>query len=453
MQRPTFILVLSCVFVCVTSVVWSQDQSKTLDAQRAQAGAALSAGDAATSARLAAGVVALRTNDAQAFYLLSLAQMQLGQHKSAAQSAGQAFKYATTAENKVEAARVAAAAKFQLRRYTQAEWWIRRGLNHTESADQVAQLQQEFRAIRAQNPLTVRAGFSVAPSNNINGGTEDATFALGNFQFVFNPTSRSLSGVEYSADLDVRYRLAQSPNAMTEVGVYAYGRTYSLSSSSKAAAPGVSGADFALGLVEVSLSHQRLLFPKLGPSGITLHQGQVWSGGDPVWRYQKLSLSQGIAINSNASAAVFASVEEQTGLRPSQPDARVTFAQGSYANRLGNGDVVRLAVNRRFHNSERATNTFTDHRVTVGYELARPVFGTELSFSATVGRKKYDEFSISLDGRRDRYVSLGATAVLNQVSYYGFSPSWTVSATRTKSNVSRFSTREVTGRVGIQSNF
>jgi len=446
------LVAITCLLTGV-SPLFAEPTMLTLEQQRARAGQALAEGDPALSVALAERVLSYNPRDFQTLYVLSLAHSQLGQNEAAANVAQRAFRAGKTNNEKLQAARIVAAAKFRDGQFTRAEWWLRRGANYAKTPEDAAIVAQEFQAIRQQNPLSMRFGFSIAPSNNINGGTEDTTFNLGDFQFIFDPSSLALSGVEYSGDVELSYRLSQSPNHITQAGLYLYGRTFSLSSASQATVPNVSGSDYALGLVELSLSHRRLLFDGLGPSGISLHTGQVWYSGNPLWRYNKLSVSQDFPIGHTASATIQASVEDQTGLDIIQPDSTVLVLQGSYARRIANQDVIRLSIRTLLNNATIATNTYTDQLATLSYELDKPVFGSSLSVSLGVGAKTYDEFSLSLDGRRDRYVTLGATAVFEQVSYFGFSPSWSLSTTLTDSNVTRFSMNEVTARFGIQSKF
>ena len=446
------------IVVTASCILWGgapalSQQSDALAALRAEAVQALSDGDPAKSAAIAEAVLKRTGDDYQTLYILSLARTELGQDVAAVRAAQQAYKSAATDNDRLQAARVVAAAKFRQGQYTRAEWWLRRGANNVTNAQDAQILAQEFGAIRQKNPLSLRFGFWVAPSDNINGGAENAVFSLGQFQFIFNPSSLALSGVEYSGDVELSYRLSQGPDHITHAGLYLFGRTYSLSSGSQARAPNVSGSDFALGLVDVSLTHRRSIFAGVGPTGVSVNAGQVWYGGDPVWRYHRVSLSQSFAIGQAASVVLQAGIEDQTGLVASQPDAEVYDVEARYARSLGNRDVVRLTLRSRYHNATVATNTYRDHSATLGYEFAKPVLGSQLSLSLGVGRKSYHEFSLSLDGRRDRYASLGATVVFPQVSYLGFSPSWSMTATRTKSNVARFETRQVTGRLGLQSQF
>lgn len=431
----------------------AQPHALTLEHLRAQAGQALSNGDADLSAALAKEVLSQSPNDFQALVFLSLAHLQLDQNTAASRAASRAFRVGRNSSEKLQASRIAASARFSAGHFTRAEWWLRKGANHAKTPAEVTIVDQEFQAIRQYNPLSLRLGFSIAPSNNINGGATDRTFTLGDFEFVFNPSSLALSGIEYSGDLELSYWLSQSPQHITQAGFYLYGRTYSLSSGSQATVPNLSGSDFGQDLVEASLSHRQLLFDGLGPTGISLRVGQVRYGGDPFWRYNKLSLSQNFPVGQTASATVLASVEHQTSLNETYPDTTIYEVRGNYAKRLANRDILRLTLKSRYNKAAFETNTFTEQSAVLSYELARPVFGTRLSVAFGVGAKNYDEFSLSLDGRRDQYVNLEATAVFEQISYFGFSPSWSLYATRTKSNVARFSTDEITGRFGVQSNF
>ncbi|MEP2029284.1 MAG: hypothetical protein ABJI96_11340 [Paracoccaceae bacterium] len=440
-------------FLAGAAALAAQPNALTLEQLRTRAGQALSNGDAALGIALAEGILVESPNDFQTLVLLSLAHLQLDQTEAAASAARRAYEAGTTSGEKLQAARIAASVRFNAGHHTRAEWWLRKGVNHAKTPEEEAIVEREFRAIRQRNPLSVRLGFSIAPSNNINGGATDRTFSLGDFEFVFNPSSLALSGIEYSGELELSYWLSQSPNHITQAGLYLYGRTYTLSSASQATVPNLSGSDFGQDQVEASLSHRQLLFDGLGPSGISLRTGQVRYGREPYWRYNKLTLSQNFPVGQIATATVLASVEDQTSLINIYPDTTVYELRGNYAQGLPNQDILRLSLLSRYNKAAFETNTFTEQGAALSYELAKPVLGSRLSVSFGIGMKNYDEFSLSLDGRRDRYVSLGATAVFEQISYFGFSPSWSIFATKTKSNVTRFSTEEITARLGLRSNF
>lgn len=440
--------VLSGVFPASAQVAVPPDA-----ALRQQAEQSLTGGDPATTIALAEQLLQRDPEDYQALVLLALAQIELGQQIEAAEAAGRAFRAGPADDQKLQAARIAAAARFNAGQYTQAEWWLRRASNHTRSEEETAQLRDEFQVVRQNNPISARLNFSISRSNNINGGAEDAFFFLDDFLFILGPASRALTGTEYSGEAELSYRFAQGADHASFLGLYLFGRTYTLSSASQATVPDVSGSDYALGVAEVSLTHRRLVFEGLGPTAVSVHTGRIWYGGDPLRRFNRLVVAQDIAMSESAAATVRALVEDQRSESELQPDTVVYDLQGTLARKLTNSDVMRFSLGYRLNDAEEETFTFDEYRGAIEYDFDDPVLGTDLTLSLGAGHKSFDEFSLSLDGRRDTYVSAGATAVFREFSYLGFSPSLSVSVIQTESNVSRFTNLDVQGALGISSRF
>lgn len=433
--------------------VWAQTTDSDARHVYEQAAQALANGDPDVAVRLSELLLQRNREDYHALFLLSLSRAHQRDHKAAATAAGRAFRTGTTDHQKLQAARIAGAEWFKSGRYSRAEWWLRRAANHAKTEESAAQVKQEFQAIRENNPFSLRLNISVSPSNNVNGGADEQFFDLGNIRLVFSPESLALSGIEYAGDLDLTYRLSQNSNQVTEVSFYAYGRTYTLSPEARAKAPRARGSDFSLSVIDLSFHHRRFLFDGLGPTGVSVHSGQVWYGGDPLWRYNRLSLWQTFPNGRNASTTVRISAEDQKSLGSFHPDTTVYDLQGTYIRQLPNRDVLQLSLATRYNDSVIITSTFLDYLASIDYVLAKPVFDTRLVFSLAAGYKSYDEFSLSLDGRRDRYLRARVTAVFEQISYFGFSPSFSVIAKRTNSNVTRFTKLELQGAIGFESKF
>ena len=425
----------------------------TMNGDRRAAETALATGDPSLSIRLAQTILKMNANDYQALLIVSLASTQLGQHQAAATAARKAFHATSDGGQKFQAARITGAAYFNASQFTRAEWWLRRAANYAQSEIDLTLAKQEFNQIRQRNPLSVNLSFSVTPSNNINGGSEDEFFSLDEYVFQFRPDARALSGIEYSGDVDLTYRISQSPIQITSVGTYLFGRTYSLSSASQATVPDVSGSDYSLTLAEASVKHRRFLIEGFGPTGVSAHVGQIWYGGDPLWRYQRLALSQDFVVDQKSSATISTFVEKQDALDGIQPDTKVYDLQGVYAHRLQNQDVMKVSLGYRYNDADQETYTFKDYRTSLTYNFEQPILNSRFSVSISGGHKRFDQFSLALDGRRDKYVSVGATAILEKISYWGFSPSISVSATKTNSSVSRFSNTQFQSKFGIRSNF
>ncbi len=375
------------------------------------------------------------------------------QFRQATQGAIQAYRVAQNPNDKLRAARLASAAHLNDQRPLLAQYWLRRAANHVTTPQDALQVNQEFNVVRNKSPYNVNLSFAIAPSDNINGGAAEKYFELGGFEFEFAPSALALSGIEYSGQADLIYKLSESAQQVTVIGGTLYGRTYSLSDTAKQAAPNVSGSDYALVQGEVFVSQKRRLFENLGPTTGSFHLGKTWYGGDPLRRYTRLAVSQDFVLGQNAALTVGGFVEDQIALSNAQTNTQIYNLQGTYAQRLQNQDIVRVTLQSRYNDAAVDAFTYTDSRFIIDYERAQRIWDTKLTFSVGLGYKDYDTYSLSLNGRRDRSVSVGATAVFENMSYYGFSPSLNITASQTQSNVARFTSNGVQARFGFESNF
>ena len=390
-----------------------------------------------------------------ALYIAALAQTDLNLPDAAARSAARAYRAATTPADRLQAARLAGSTQFRLGNYTRAEWWLRRAANNTATTQQAADVRQEFSLIRQRNPLRIRIGGGIAPSDNINYGSEDETFRLEGlpFDFFLPDERKALAGTEFSADARVTYKLSENARQLTEFSLYSYGRTYRLTDQAKKDAPEIEGSDFSLTLVEVSVSHSRRLFNLSGPTRSTFHVGETRYGGNDLWDYWRITLGQDLRAGQNGVVSGLISYQDQTARREDQFDTIVSDIVLAYGYRLSNGDQASISIVARKNDTGDIESTFEDYQAIIDYDFAQPVLGTNWSGAIGIGHTNYDEFSLSLDGRRDDYIILGAKIEFAQISYFGFSPNLNITAQRTESDVSQFSTSQVQARFGIQSNF
>ncbi len=420
-----------------------------------QAEDALTDGQPEQTIMLAQTILATDADSYAAFFLTALAQSELGQFKQSATSAGQAFHAARSPDEKVQAARLAASARFRTQQFTRAQWWLRRAANNAQTEEEFSNIRREFQNIRQSNPLSVWVNFSAAPSDNINNGSEDESFQLEGLPFLFSlpPDQRALSGIEYAGDLQFSYRLSEGPRQRTSLGAYIYGRTFTLSDGAQEKVPDLKGSDFALTLVDLSVTHERLIFDQVGPTSAALNIGKSQYGGEPLWDYWKVTLGQGFVLDENSRISLHAAFQDQTARLETQRDTEISEIGGRYARSLPNNDQVQLSLTGRLNDTGDVETTYQEYQASVDYDIDQPVFGADWAFNLGVGHINYDEFTLSLDGRRDNYISLGGTVTFSDISYFGFSPSLSITAKRTESDVSQFTSSQVQGRLGIQSNF
>lgn len=137
------------------------------------------------------------------------------------------------------------------------------------------------------------------------------------------------------------------------------------------------------------------------------------------------------------------------------PDLRDSTAYdltGTFDRVLPNDDQLQLRLMTR-RNDAGPESSYNEYQIGIGYLLAEPLFGAQLSTSLDVGMRRFEEFTTTLDGRDDHFILASATALFEGYSYYGFSPSVTVSASRTDSTAEEISTSAVQILFGVASNF
>lgn len=416
---------------------------------------ALSAGDPARTVELTQILLMQNADDFAALYLLSLAQSDLGRDEAAAQAAARAYDAALNDAERLQAARLVGGARFRLGHYTRAQWWLRTAANNATTPQDAATVAREFQQIQRTTPLSAQANLSVAPTDNINNGADSDLLSLEGIDITFKLPAEALalSGIEYTGDLQLSYRLFQNARQITSIDAYTYARSYTLSDASRESVPGLKGSDYALLLAEVALTQRRFVFDSLGPTTVSGSVGHVQFSGAPLWTYTKLTLGQEFAIGENAGLNVQASIQNQTPRNDSVPDTKVYNLTTTYVTQRPNGDRVQFSLVGILNDAELDESTFSDISGSLNYNFAQPFFGIDWSMTAGIGHTNYDEFALSLDGRRDDYISVGGTGVLTDVSYFGFSPSLTVTATKRQSNVDPYNSTQFQARLGIQSNF
>lgn len=364
------------------------------------------------------------------------------------------FKSAQGLDAHYSAARQAAAVRYTQGKLIAAQWWLRRAANYAPNRAAADLNRSDFQTIREQTGIRSSFEFNISPSSNINNGVRDRVIDIGdNFILVFPTSSLALSGIEYSAQADIEFKLSQGPRHQTAFDISLYGKTYSLSDDAKRLAPFAKGSDYAEKSAIVGLTHAVLLKPNWGISEARISAGEIYSDRDEIRWFKRLDLSQSIPFGNGQQASATAYVEQQHPLRFGEPEATLWGLRTNYQHVFASNNAVGLSLETQVLDADVPTSTYRYSEVRLTYGLAKPILTLGLAFHAALSFKTYDEFSISLNGRRDRRTELGVTAVFNQVSFFGFSPSISAIAHDTKSNVGLYQTRGTSIKFGFRSRF
>ena len=427
-----------------------------------QAEDALVSDQPAETVRLAIQMLDAHPNSCIALYLLALGQAELGAQQAAAVTSAKAYDVATTEGARFQAARLVAGTRFQARQYTRAEFWLRRAANHAQTEEESRSVASAYRASIDANPLSLQFSAYVAPSDNVNNGSDDGVLTLEGIglTFILPEDRRSLSGVAFSASSEARYRIWEGPQHATYLTGSLAGETYVLSSEAQdllASSPNpavraVEGSDFATVTAALGFNHQQNNISTFGPVRFGMNFGTYWESGERLVDFRDLNIEQIIPIGQNSVVNLRAAQRDQTALLPSILDSTTNDIAVSYSRLLANNDQIQFSILARDKDAG-FESSFEEYQLGVGYALAEPIWGVQLSSSLQLGFRTFEEFTTTLDGRDDRFASADVTATFQDISYFGFSPSLSVFVSRTDSTAEEISFSSVQVLFGIESNF
>jgi hypothetical protein len=437
-----------------------------LDQARAIAVQALEQGNPALALEIASGLLQA---DAQSFFahmLVAQAQHQLAQPAKARKAAAAAYRFATTTSQKFAASQFAARLAVEDGRFTWSQFWLRRSLVNAPDPALLPQIQDDFRRVRAMAPLQLRLAVAVAPSSNVNNGSDSAYALIEGVPVIgrFDGLSQALSGVTASADLALSYRLAKTANSETRAQMRTYLSRVWLDEGSLALANSFPGADvvnkdFTFVSAETGLRQAFRLdnTPAGGLVSGEVTAGKTWYGGEPYQHFGRAVASHSVNLAEATRMTIAAELEKRVFERGLNQPVLSRQLQGVLEHRLDNADRISLGISLRESESDSRNANSTRKLAYLRYDLAEPVGLARLSFTLGAAQAEYPDYAVGfifVPGGRQDETRFGSVGILFEgLDYAGFAPSLTIRAQRTRSNVSRFETSEMAVSLGIQSRF
>lgn len=421
-----------------------------------QAQAAFSAGQVELARMLALAVLNDDPRNPMALAVLSAVGLATNEPAAARVVAGQSFRAATDRRGKFTAARLAARASVDLGQSGIAKYWLRRAVQVAPDDAAGAATVRDFLAVRSQSPVRLDFGLSIKPSDNVNQGAEDSLLTIDGIPtwFYFNAATMALSGVETTANLGLRYRIAGTAAAPTEIGMRFNHRGVALSDKARALAPQARGADFATSALEALILHRRPLGPTRDLSlGLTL--GKTWLAGESYSDRARADVALMTAHGADSQSRFGLSVERQW-LATGSPDATALTLDFGVQHRLPGGDVVALKLEIGRTVSDDANQEHDKRGASLRYAFGKPVAGARLSGALSVTARDYPVFFNGIfndTGREDLSVAANLDLALPGLGVFGFEPVLSLEASRTRSNVSRYSGESLGLGLRIQTSF
>lgn len=451
----------------------------TIPQTRSAARAALAQGDDALAIRLAEGLLQADPKDAQAYYIIAHAYRRLGDPTLGRKAAGYAFRYSKHERDRYTTAQLAARMAVQEKRYTLAQYWLRRSFDYVPDERLRKQAVADFKRLRAENPWMVQLSFSIDPSTNVNSGAGDPWNEIDGSDLpagLLSPSSLALSGAVVNSKINAAYRLNRTKTTETHLTFRAFTRQAILSKEAKEllastpppppplpAPPVPDNSDFSSYFAEIGLMHSFRLGTASGDGkgngygqlGVTY--GQSHYGGQLYYQTYKGTFKRVFTLSGGRSLGFGLSLEHRDYRGSAESDSGVV--QLFHSSTLGNGAKLSLGVNlARTKAPATAPNLRNDYAGGyVAFEPARKLGPARVSMIAGASVAQYDDYRVGFfpvpGGRQDKTVQGIVSLHFEDYDFAGFSPTLTLRGRKTQSNVGRFDTEEVTLSIGIKSNF
>ncbi|WP_322895075.1 MULTISPECIES: hypothetical protein [unclassified Yoonia] len=431
----------------------------SLDDARALASEALFAGDPTLARDIAEAILAQAPDDRIALTIVAAAAPQQGDARAGRIAGGRAFALSQTDAQRYEAARLTALAAANEERFTLATFWLRRALIAAPTPEDRTQTLADARLVRQRNPWSFDFGATLAPSSNINGGAADSVAsAPGNPTGTLSDDAQALAGWRGSLTLGATYRLQENATSRTLIGAQYQAARVRITDD-------VDVPDEALStnVAELNLRHDRVLGSGSisGQLSYTMVDYRDLDSFTLMTEVQKYDI-WGVDLDRRVPLGERAELTLSLGRSWTEYDLRRigrvtrTNAGTSLAYLLPNDDLIRTSLSYGSSDADNLNYITTDWTAQVSYAMAAPVGPVSLSMAGGVTWADYPDYRLLLSvpgGRQDTSVFATLNIGFPQVSYAGFTPVLSVTATATDSNVSRFTRDALSAGLSVRSEF
>ena len=438
-------LALSAVLVCAVTPVAAQNfVTMDIGSARQLATQSLLVGNASGALRLAEQLRDAAPDDREALLIITAAAGRVGDFDKAREAGLAALAMSEDDQQRYEAARLLARAAADAERFGTSSYWLRRSLVFApDVAAQQASL-RDARAVAVRNPLRMGASFSIAPSQNVNGGaTNSISSAPGNPTGRLSDDALALAGWRAVSNLSIDMRLWQSDDARLQFGFDTSTARVRITDATD-----IPDAAFATDWTEVGLDYRWVGQGNSVSAGLT--RGRLRYGdydnvtgtiSDQHYDTRGLSFGYRQALGAQTVASVTYDRVRLDYLNPRiHPVTRDEIGLG-LRHQSPNGDVISSNWSRKSSESDSVNYRKSEQSFQLGYNRRAPIGPVSLSGSLSWSWAEYPDYVLLFPvtgGRQDHTVAGSVTLGLSEMSFAGFTPQITFSTSRTDSNVSRF---------------
>lgn len=418
--------------------------------------------------QIAEAILAQLPDDRIALLVVASAAPKLGDPDRGRRAGAQAWLLSTTDVQKYEAARLTALAAANAERYTLATFWLRRSLNVAPDEIQRARTINDARRLSQISPWSTSLSVSIAPSNNVNGGSDDEKLLIDGVATGgrISEDGVAIAGWRASIVAGTQYRIYEDPKNRATMGLTYQGARVKITEESN-----VTDEALRTDALQLTLRYDRAL--ENGSFGASLSEARTQyrdfdlndqTSDVETYRSTHLSLNRRFGISDRTALMFSASRERTVYSETSGRDQinRTTLATG-VTHVLENRDRVDLGFSLSEASSNNPTSAATKKSISLNYSWADPVGPIMLSAGIGGALESFPDFPVfdpkafsfvPLEGGRDDGTIFANINIgFPDVEYFGLRPGVNVEASRTQSNVSRYQTNRISARFTLTSVF
>ena len=417
------------------------------------------AGDLRLALQLAEAVLSQFPDDRAALLVVAAGAPQAGNPARGVEAGARAWRLSDNADQRYEAARLTAIAAAADERFTTAAFWMRLALVDAPNEAETERTLTDARAIAQRNPWQTQLSFSLAPSNNVNGGADsEVSTAPGNPPGLLSEDAIAQEGWRASLGIAVQYRFQENTDSRSFIGLNLQtGRVWLTGETD------IPNEAFDTNSVEASLRHERIVGE--GLLGLSFSRGRFdyrdLDISDASTNFEKYDITRISADYSFAVAAqTRASVNLSREVLDYQSDAigevLRTRAGANVVQALGNGDQISLGYSYLTADAANPNYVMSEHALNAGYGFGQQLGPITLSVGAGARWAEYPEYRLLFPvtgGRQDETYSLNANIGFPDAAFAGFIPGVRIDYAITDSNVSRFDRESLGASFSISSSF
>lgn len=452
-------MILGSVLVAGFASTIGMADTRTLSPEEARqvAWRALQANKPHITLQVADALAKRSPDDFEAAFLRAMALKNMNRNPEAVKAGKAAFKKAEADGHKFDAAHLIAKSHFANGSQGLAQFWLRRAEHNAPNEKARKAAVKDFQFVRRVKPVRTQLDFAIFPTSNINNGSTNDEIVIAGLPFRVPSSGQPHSGTGIRFGFHTTYRKPVSDTTLLRFGVKGTTTQYVLSSKAKALGSGLKGSDFAYAALEVqagvTLFRPDFKGVGFGSTRLDAALGRSWYGGNSLSNFGRISVGQDYGFSKNTMARARFAVERQNRLDNATSSATIKSFDLDMVHSLKNKARLSYGITLRDTASDSNLVETDVKGARVSYTAKPMKMGITPTFSMSYDKTDYTRLAVGGVGRVDERLSGTVSVLFPSVSYYGFSPTVSVTASRKDSTIDIYSTKNLNMNVGFQSSF